>query len=108
VDYKRAYNDKNLTLSGIGSPKNKLYLKGGKDVIFTIEEEGGRKGSSTVIDVRGSQNIVFDAFHFTGDGEVGYVLRFTKGSNDAPTKNIVVKNCTFIDMEGIVYGASGC
>lgn len=107
-DYKRAYNEKGLSLNGIGSPQNKLYLKGGEGVVFTIEEEGGQKGSPTVIDVRGSQNIVFDAFHFTGDGEVGYVLRFTKGTNDAPTTNILVKNCTFIDMEGVVYGASGC
>ncbi len=106
-EYGRAYTEKPLVLDKIGHPKHKLIIKGGKDVIFTLKE--GVKTKSYVVDVRGAQNIVIDGLHFTGDGSINYVLRFTRvPGGGMPTTNITLRNSSFIDMEGIIYGATGC
>lgn len=106
-DYSRAYTERPLILEKIGTPEHRLFIKGGDDVIFTLPEGGATK--SYVVDVRGAQNITIDGFHFTGNGSVNYVLRFTRIPGGAiPTKNITLQNSSFIDMEGVIYGASGC
>src|SRR5699024_6882817 len=55
------------------------------------------------------QKMVIDGLHFTGNGSINYVLRFTRIPGGAiPTTNITLMNSSFIDMEGIIYGATGC
>ena len=106
-EYGRAYTEKALVLDKIGHPSNKLIIRGGDDVIFTLKE--GVKTKSYVIDIRGAQNIVIDGFHFTGNGSINYVVRFTRIPGGAiPTTNITMQNSSFIDMEGVIYGATGC
>src|SRR5690606_34248466 len=106
-DYGRAYTERALVLEKIGHPDNRLTIKGGDDVIFTLRE--GVSTKSYVVDVRGAQNIVMDGLHFTGNGSINYVLRFTRIPGGAiPTTNITLQNSSFIDMEGVIYGASGC
>lgn len=106
-EYDRAYLERALVLDRIGHQENKLVLRGGDDVIFPVKE--GEKTKSYLIDFRGAQNIEMDGFHFTGDGSINYVVRFTRIPGGAlPTKNIILKNSSFIDMKGIIYGASGC
>jgi len=106
-EYNRAYTEEALVLDKIGHPDNKLTLKGGDDVIFTLNE--GVKTKSYVIDFRGAQNILMDGFHFTGNGSINYVVRFTRIPGGAiPTTNITFQNSSFIDMEGVIYGATGC
>src|SRR5690606_7071211 len=39
-------------------------------------------------------------------GKVGYALRITSNSGKE-TKNILVKNCVWTDMRGIIYGTTG-
>lgn len=105
-NYGRAYNEKTLLLRKIGNFNNVLVLRGSDDVIFAVEEKNGNKGNDYIIDVRGSQNIIFDDLHLTGNGTVNYVLRFTRLTG-SQTKNIVVRNCTFTDMRGVYNGATG-
>src|SRR5699024_10074689 len=84
-----------------------LILKGGDDVIFPLKE--GEKTKSYVMNFAGAQNIEMDGFHFTGNGSINYVVRFTRiADKSLPTTNILFKNSSFIDMEGIIYGATGC
>lgn len=106
-EYGRAYTEKPLVLDKIGHADNTLTLRGGDNVIFTLAE--GVQTKSYVIDVRGAQNIVIDGLHFTGNGSINYVLRFTRIPGGAiPTTNITLQNSSFIDLEGVIYGASGC
>ncbi|MBD1422780.1 hypothetical protein [Sphingobacterium chuzhouense] len=106
-EYQRAYLEHGLVFERIGHPENKLVLKGGNNVLFPLKE--GERTKSYIIDFRGAQNIEIDGFHFTGNGSINYVVRFTRiADKSLPTKNIVLKNSSFIDMKGIVYGASGC
>jgi len=106
-EYERAYLERGLVFERIGHPENKLVLKGGDNVLFPLKE--GERTKSYIIDFRGAQNIEMNGFHFTGNGSINYVVRFTRiADKSLPTKNIILKNSSFIDMEGIVYGASGC
>ena len=61
-----------------------------------------------MIRVIGSQNMVISNFHFTGNGRVSYVLQIISTSNNFPTKNILIEDCTWKDMGGVIYGATGC
>lgn len=106
-DYRRAYTDKPLNLTNIGDPDHKLILNGGDNVVFTlppvISDISERKGH--VISIGAAQNMVINGFHFTGPGFVGYIIEI--GSSSMSTKNITVKNCSFINMTGVYYGAAG-
>lgn len=100
-DYSKAYISDGLILTNFGDEENKLTLSGNDDVIFNLPL--GHPDKADVIRLNDCQNIHIKDFHFTGDGKTQYSLRI-RGVN---TKNIVVENCTWIDMSGIIYGATG-
>lgn len=106
-DYKRAFTHKPLTLKEIGNPENTLVLEGieGK-TIFSANPSEYAETRSVMVDIVNSQNIEINNFAFTGNGKVGYALRITSNS-DKETKNILVKNCSWTDMRGIIYGTTG-
>lgn len=104
-EYGRAYTEKKpLRLSGMGHEDHVLVLKGSENVIFTLPE--GVDNNTQIIDIRDSQNIVLDDLHFTGHGTIGYVVRITS-TQGGSTSNITLQNSSFIDMEGVIYGATG-
>ena len=105
-DYERAYIEGGLAFERIGHPENRLILTGGEKVIFTVPK--GYPKRSTLVSFHGAQNITFRDFHFTGNGEINYVLAIRTPSGFIPSKNILIENCTWIDMRGVVYGATGC
>ena len=104
-DYSRAYTEKALVLNNIGNSQNKLILEGadGK-TIFSVPENFPQK--SVLFDIRNSRNIHVKNISFTGSGLLGYALRITSDVNKA-TKDILIENCSWIDMHGIIYGGAG-
>lgn len=108
-EYGRSYSEnKKLELLNIGNPEHRLLIKGGEGVIWTFTE-GLSSHAKMAIDVRGSENIIIDGFHFTGNGEASWGVRFYKLNENTTklTKNITLQNSTFTDMEGLYYGAIG-
>lgn len=107
-NYSRAYTQKPLTLQGIGNEKNQLTISGVADrTIFEAVVSGNPdKMKGVMVDVVDSQHILIKNLSFTGNGKLGYALRIrsTKGQE---TKNIIVSDCTWLDMRGIVYGTTG-
>ena len=105
-DYKKAYTSSPLLLHNIGNRKNVLLLEGeASKTIFTVPESTVEKG--VLIELKNAQNIVIRNFSFTGNGRLGYALKITSAEG-GETKNITVENCSWTDMRGIVYGATGC
>lgn len=105
--YSRAFTEKSLILKNMGDPDNRLLLSGNENVRFTAP--GGYPDKTQMIRVEGCQNLVISNFHFTGDGRIGYVLRvITTASSTMPNKNIVIEDCTWKHMNGVIYGATGC
>ncbi len=104
-DYSRAFTQRALILNDTGNSKNRLTLEGveGK-TIFNVPEGFPQKG--TLFDIRNAQNIHLKNFYFTGDGLLGYALRITSDASKT-TKDILIENCSWIDMRGIIYGAAG-
>jgi hypothetical protein len=104
-DYVRAYTEKPLILDKMGNPNNILVLEGEPlRTVFTVPE--GKAEKPVIIDVKNSENIQILNFSFTGSGKLGYALRITSTGNGI-TKNILVKDCQWTDMRGIIYGATG-
>ncbi|WP_026903081.1 right-handed parallel beta-helix repeat-containing protein [Pedobacter glucosidilyticus] len=104
-DYVRAFIEKPLLLKNMGHSKNKLILEGeSQKTIFSVPV--GYPKKPVLIDVINAQNISFKNFNFTGDGSLGYALRITSTKGNT-TKNILVENCSWMDMRGIIYGATG-
>ncbi|TZF81439.1 right-handed parallel beta-helix repeat-containing protein [Pedobacter sp. BS3] len=104
-DYARAYTEKPFILEEMGNKKNALTLEGdGQNTLFTVPV--GYKQQSVLMAVKNSQNIIIRNFNFTGSGKLGYALQITSGK-DNTTENILVDNCTWTDMRGIIYGATG-
>src|SRR5690554_124747 len=104
--YSRAYTEKALVLSGLGfDNENMLFLTGGDEVVFPAVE--GHQQKSVIIDIVGCQNLVMSDFHFTGNGMVGYVHRIQTTNNSKSNNNITIQNCTWKDMRGVIYGATG-
>ena len=110
-DYVKAYTSagsggNGLAFDKMGNENNRLILTGGEGVIFTVPE--GYAKRNTLIYFHGSQNITFRDFSFTGNGEINYVLAIRTPSGYPPSRNILIENCSWTDMRGIVYGATGC
>ncbi len=105
-DYSRAYTEKPLLIHNIGDAKNQLVLEGVTgSTVFTAPM--GHKEKGVMFEIKDSQNIVVKNFSFTGNGRIGYVLRITS-SKDKITKNILIENCNWSDMRGVIYGTTGC
>lgn len=108
-DYRRVYTDPGvhgLGLERIGNAQHRLTITGGNEVIFTVPE--GYATTSNLIYFHGCQNIHFRDFNFTGNGEINYVLAIRTPSGWPASQNILIENCSWVDMRGIVYGATGC
>ena len=104
-DYVRAYTEKSLTLNGLGHARNQLILEGDlNSTIFTAPTGYGDK--NIILSISNSQNITVKNFRFTGNGSINYVSRVTSGSGKT-SRNILLENCHWEDMRGIIYGASG-
>lgn len=102
--YLRAYTVKALKLASIGNSTHKLILSGFPNVVFNAPSNLNLATKSNLINIASSQNITIENIHFTGNGKLNYVLQIRYQS----TKNILVDNCSWIDMRGVVYGATGC
>jgi len=105
-DYRRAYLERPLLITAFGNRKNRLVLEGENlKTVFTVPE--GSKEKPVLIQLKDSQNITIRNMSFTGNGKLGYALRITS-TKEGETKNILIENCRWTDMRGIVYGATGC
>ncbi len=103
--YSRAYTEKRLYLNQKGHAKNQLVLEGDlNNTIFTAPT--GYETSAVMVWIYNSRNITVKNFSFTGNGSVNYVLRVTSGQGGV-TRDILIENCRWEDMRGIIYGASG-
>ena len=110
-DYTRAYisagsGGNGLAFNRMGNENNRLILTGGEGVLFKVPE--GYAKRNTLIHFHGSQNITFRDFSFSGNGEINYVLAIRTPSGYPPSRNILIENCSWTDMRGVVYGATGC
>ncbi len=106
-NYERAYSNNSLRIENRGHAVNRLTLEGDSsgNTIFTAVVTAGVT-KSQLVKVMDSQNIVIRNFNFTGDGSINYALSITSGPGQN-TERIRIENCTWKDMRGIVYGATG-
>lgn len=104
--YSRAYTEKALVLRDIGYDNdNWLLLSGNENVSYPALE--GLAEKSVMIDIIGCKNLRMSNFHFTGNGEIGYVLRISTTASSSSNNNIIIENCSWKDMRGVIYGATG-
>lgn len=94
------YSDDTLTLSEIGDADHRLTLTGAtsQGAVFNSDFNWN-------IRLRGSRNITFRDLHFTGD--VNSFALHMQDQGSTPTRDVLVDNCTFIDMPEAQYGAIG-
>jgi hypothetical protein len=104
-NYSRAYTEKSLTIGNMGNPSNKLLLEGEVDSALFIAPTGYAK-KSQLVKIINSVNVTVKNLHFKGNGSTNYVLNITTDIGKK-TSHISVENCTWSDMRGIVYGATG-
>lgn len=111
-DYSSAFIDDGLILTNVGHEINRLTLTGLCDVNsddpllldnVIFKAPLGYEDKTDILRFNNCQNIHIRKFHFTGGGTIDYVLRITGGN----TNNILVEDCSWIDMRGIVFGATG-
>lgn len=104
-DYVRAFTEKPLLLRNAGHGEHALLLQGedGKS-IFTAPT--GHADKAVLVELKNARNVVIRDLHFRGNGRLGYGLRITS-TNGGGTENILVENCSWLDMRGIIYGAAG-
>lgn len=106
-DYKRAYTERHLSLREMGHPEHLLTIEGiPEKTIFTVDPSVNIDQRGVLMDVVNSQNIKLRHLSFTGNGKLGYALRITSNSGKE-TKNILVEECAWTDMRGIIYGTTG-
>ncbi len=94
-----------LTLADLGHEDHLLTLQGIDEdgVIFTRHGDDsteGEKGPGFLTITR-SQNLIVRNLHFTAKQPIGYATHF--GGN----QNVSVEGCTWIDLPGVYYGATG-
>ncbi|MGV3502594.1 MAG: right-handed parallel beta-helix repeat-containing protein [Adhaeribacter sp.] len=105
-DYARSYTQKPLTLLNMGNERHVLRLIGDSAKTVFRAPGGGKGKKSQLVMIKNSSNIVVRNFAFTGDGVLNYVLNITSGEG-GKTNNILIEGCTWEDMKGVVYGATG-
>ena len=105
-DYERAFTERFLAIENMGSVKNKLILEADSlTTVFTLP--AGHALKSQVIKVVNSTNVTIRNFRFTGNGRINYVLNITTSDPGKTTSNIVIENCRWENMKGVIYGATG-
>lgn len=106
-NYSRTFTQKPLKIEGMGNPEHLLSLEGiPEKTWFTADPKEFSEERSVLVDIVNSQNIQVRNFSFKGDGKLGYALRITSTKGNE-TKNILINNCLWTDMRGIVYGTTG-
>lgn len=94
-----------LFLADLGNSRHRLVLEGAspKGVIFTrlaSDSMDAQKGPG-LFKLTRSENVVIRNFHFTGKHPISYATSF--GGN----KNVLIEDCSWIDLPGVYYGATG-
>lgn len=98
---------------GTGNPSHRLILQGQSShgAVFRVPDDDppqdhlkceDRKRQPARIVFENCRNIVLQRFLFTGKGTVGFVV-----SSAGTTQDICIEECTFEDMPGVYYGATG-
>jgi hypothetical protein len=108
-DYSRAYTENALMIANMGDARNTLLLEGNplNTTIFTLPvTDSPTKARPHVIEINNSVNITLKNFHFTGGGTINNVLNITSTPGHT-TYNILIENCTWTDIKGVIYGATG-
>jgi len=106
-NYQRTFTQKPLKIEGLGNPKHLLILEGVPDKTwFTADPNEFSGERSVLVDIVNSQNLQISNFSFKGNGKLGYALRITSTKGNE-TKNILVNDCLWTDMRGIIYGTTG-
>ncbi len=100
-DYYKAYTENGLIFNDFGNENNRLTLRGNDEVIFTLPT--GTEDKKDVLRFNNCQNIRIKNLHFSGDGRIEYTLRITGGN----TKNFLIEGCSWIDLPGVIFGATG-
>lgn len=106
-DYYRAYTEKALIIAKMGNVQNTLLLEGdpSNTTIFTLPDSS-TSTKSHVIEINNSVNVTVKNFHFTGNGSINNVLNITSSPGHT-TYKILIENCTWTDIKGVIYGATG-
>jgi hypothetical protein len=94
-----------LALSDLGHEDHPLTLQGinDEDVIFTRHPDDGMEGKKGpgLLRITRSQNLTIRNLRFTAKHPMGYATHF--GGN----KDILIEGCSWIDLPGVYYGATG-
>jgi len=108
-NYYRAYTENALMIAKMGNVQNTLLLEGYplNTTIFTLPATGSPTSIKPhVIEINNSVNITLKNFLFTGDGSIDNVLNITS-TPGYTTNHILVENCTWADIKGVIYGVTG-
>ena len=108
-DYSRAYTENALMIANMGDARNTLLLEGNSlnSTIFTLPvTDSPTKAWPHVIEINNSVNITLKNFHFAGGGTIDNVLNITSTPGHT-TNNILIENCSWTDIKGVIYGATG-
>ena len=106
VAYKHDGEEAYLFLSSKGSAEHTLTLRGaeGEGTIFmrdpadpTTQTDDNRLAE--IVMLNNCTNLVVENFHFRGSGAIG------KGITIQTPHRITIRNCSWVDMRGLYYGA---
>lgn len=102
--YLRAYTEQTLEIKNMRQGSHTLTIEGEDGAIFPVPT--GHKERGYLINILDCHNLIFRNFAFTGSGRLGYALRISSTDGNT-TRNVLVENCSWTDMRGIIYGATG-
>lgn len=96
-----------LALSGVGHAEHQLTLQGITPRGAILRRHPGDnkkdepKNRASLFTMADCQNVVVRHLHFTGSEPLGYAHQMSN------CKDVLIDGCTWIDMPGIYYGATG-
>ena len=91
-----------VVLTRLGHPDHRLLLlvESPKGVVFS-EHTSDTAEMNTLLGMRECRNVTLRHFNFTGPGKMAFAFH----NNNC--ENLLVEQCTFIDLVDAVYGAAG-
>lgn len=94
-----------LALADLGHKDHLLTLQGISEegVVFTRHADDSMAGKTGpgFLTITQSQNLIVRNLHFTAKQPIGYATHFGGSSN------VSIEGCTWIDLPGVYYGATG-
>ena len=96
-----------LSIVSLGHATNRLTIEGesAEGVILKRDPTDQRINDSgylpNLVKVDGCQNMTIRHLNFRGQEYLGYALQINA------TKNLLMEECTYIDLHGVYYGATG-